>query len=244
MIADRPAPSGLPPVLENPSVLSPATRKRRALELGVVLLLIGPSFALSYFVTNSGSPRFWLITASTILRDLGLLALLAYFVWVNGERLLDLGWRRDRAWVDALLGLALFAPLTISASTLQRALEWIGVPGPPASQQNLLEVSDLPEAVVGVLLVLVIAVTEETLFRGYLIRRFGALSSSVSVAVVASTLVFSLGHGYEGVSGMITVAYMGATFAVIYLWRRSLVAPATMHFAQDFLAIVLIPLLR
>jgi membrane protease YdiL (CAAX protease family) len=48
---------------------------------------------------------------------------------------------------------------------------------------------------------------------------------------------------YEGSAGLVTVGVMGAVFAVIYLWRRSLVAPIVMHFLQDFLSIVLLPLL-
>jgi len=41
----------------------------------------------------------------------------------------------------------------------------------------------------------------------------------------------------------VTVGVMGAVFAVIYLWRRTLVAPVVIHFLQDFLSIVLLPLL-
>jgi membrane protease YdiL (CAAX protease family) len=105
-------------------------------------------------------------------------------------------------------------------------------------------VGNLPEALFATVLVVVVAITEETLFRGYFIRRFSAVTPSLTAAVVASTVIFSLGHGYEGVTGVLTVGCLGGAFAVVYLWRRSLVAPATMHFLQDFLAIVLIPFLH
>jgi membrane protease YdiL (CAAX protease family) len=36
---------------------------------------------------------------------------------------------------------------------------------------------------------------------------------------------------------------MGLAFALVYLWRKSLVAPIVMHFLQDFIGIVLLPLL-
>ena len=42
---------------------------------------------------------------------------------------------------------------------------------------------------------------------------------------------------------MVTVGVMGAIFALIYMWRQSLVAPIVMHFLQDFIGIVLLPLL-
>jgi uncharacterized protein len=92
-------------------------------------------------------------------------------------------------------------------------------------------------------LVAVVAVAEETIFRGYLMLRFQALLRGSAQAVLLSSVIFSLGHGYEGSAGLVTVGVMGAVFAVIYLWRRSLVAPIVMHFLQDFLSIVLAPLL-
>jgi membrane protease YdiL (CAAX protease family) len=56
-------------------------------------------------------------------------------------------------------------------------------------------------------------------------------------------LIFAVGHGYEGSAGVATVGVMGVLFAVVYLWRGSLVAPMVMHLLQDFLAIVVLPLL-
>jgi uncharacterized protein len=38
------------------------------------------------------------------------------------------------------------------------------------------------------------------------------------------------------------VGILGLAFAAVYLWRRSLVAPIVMHFMQDFIAIIAIPL--
>jgi membrane protease YdiL (CAAX protease family) len=42
---------------------------------------------------------------------------------------------------------------------------------------------------------------------------------------------------------VITVATMGLVFGLIYVCRKTLVAPITMHFLQDFIGIVLMPLL-
>jgi len=88
-----------------------------------------------------------------------------------------------------------------------------------------------------------VALTEETIFRGYLILRLRAVRRSSVLAVVLSAAIFSLGHGYEGTAGVMTVGVMGAIFAIIYLWRKSLVAPIVMHFLQDFVGIVLVPIL-
>jgi len=62
-------------------------------------------------------------------------------------------------------------------------------------------------------------------------------------AALLSSVIFSLGHGYEGTSGVVTVGFIGLVFALVYQWRGSLVAPMIMHFMQDFSGIVLPPLL-
>ncbi len=74
--------------------------------------------------------------------------------------------------------------------------------------------------------------------------RFRGARTGPLAAAVLSSLIFSLGHGYEGTAGVITVFYMGLTFALIYLWRGSLVAPVILHFFQDFSGIVLPVLIK
>jgi membrane protease YdiL (CAAX protease family) len=89
-----------------------------------------------------------------------------------------------------------------------------------------------------------VAFTEESVFRGYLMLRFGQVTGSVVAAVAASSLVFALGHGYEGLSGAISAGVFGALMAVVYRWRGSLVAPIVVHFLQDFTAIVVLAALH
>jgi len=67
--------------------------------------------------------------------------------------------------------------------------------------------------------------------------RINAITSSSTAAVL-------LGHGYEGTASVVTIGVMGSVFALIYQWRRSLIAPVVMHFLHDFIGIVLIPFLK
>jgi membrane protease YdiL (CAAX protease family) len=99
------------------------------------------------------------------------------------------------------------------------------------------------EFLLAFVLVVIVALAEETIFRGYLILRFKAVTSNPVSAVLLSAAIFSLGHGYEGSAGVVTVGVMGLAFAFVYLWRQSLVAPMVMHFLQDFIGIVIMPLL-
>ena len=91
-------------------------------------------------------------------------------------------------------------------------------------------------------LLVVVAVSEEVIFRGYLIRRFVVLSKNPVTALVLSSAIFAMGHGYERSGGMASVAVLALVFGAVYLWRGSLIAPMVMHFIQDFIGIILIPM--
>jgi membrane protease YdiL (CAAX protease family) len=102
----------------------------------------------------------------------------------------------------------------------------------------------MAEFLLAFVLVVIVALAEETIFRGYLILCLKAVTPSPAVAVFLSGAVFSLGHGYERSAGVVTVGVMGLVFAFVYMWRQSLVAPIVMHFLKDFIGIVLLPLLK
>ena len=131
-----------------------------------------------------------------------------------------------------------------AAAKKDRVLGLIPAKGGSTRLPNFLAPAGEFQVVLAVLLVAVVAVAEETLFRGYLIHRLAAITGSEAAAVILSSLLFALGHGYEGTAGVIAVGLMGFLFALAYLWRGSLVAPITMHFIQDFASIVLLPLWR
>lgn len=67
------------------------------------------------------------------------------------------------------------------------------------------------------------------------------LLKSRTAAVLLSAVVFSIGHGYEGTAGVITVLLTGVALALVYVWRRSLVAPMVIHFLVNLNALVVAP---
>jgi hypothetical protein len=58
-------------------------------------------------------------------------------------------------------------------------------------------------------LVVVVALAEEIIFRGYVILRFRTVTGSLPATSLISAAIFSLGHGYEGPAGVITVGILG-----------------------------------
>lgn len=223
------------------TVLPP--RVHRA-EVAVFLLLIVPSMVLGYFAVSQGAVDFTLTAYATILRDLGLVALILYFAWRNRESLRDLGLRwKGRAWREIGLGLVLFVPFFYVTSWVEHLFVSLGLSVPKESNPIAVPASTATEIALGTLLVVVVAFSEELIFRGYLIDRFRGSGLGTTGAVILSTVVFALGHGYEGTAGVATVGVMGLIFAVVYLWRRSLTTSMTLHFLQDFLVVVALPLL-
>ncbi|MCG3162545.1 MAG: hypothetical protein JMDDDDMK_03804 [Acidobacteria bacterium] len=220
------------------------TRKEQAVEVAVFLFLVVPSLVLSLFAVRKGSLSFVLSAVAIIFRDLALVFLILYFLWRNVESVERIGWRLRRASWEVALGMALFVPFLFGMAMLERALLWIGLSRPATPLPSFLEARGGAEFLLAAVLVAVVAVTEETIFRGYLILRFRSLLRGSALPVLLSSVIFSLGHGYEGSAGLVTVGVMGAIFAIIYLWRESLVAPIVMHFLLDFLSIVLLPLLK
>lgn len=216
----------------------------RLVELGVFLLLIVPSMALSFLAVQQGQLPFPLVAFATISRDLGLVALIFYFLHRNGERPAAIGWTGRHVGREIALGAGLFVPLFIGAQLLESFLRSAGLSAPSSPAPDLTPAPNLSDLVLALVLVIVVAASEEIIFRGYLLLRFSGLLRGWGGPAFLSAVVFSIGHGYEGTAGVVTVGAIGFALALVYLWRRSLIAPMVMHFLLDFLAIVLVPLLR
>ena len=206
--------------------------RQQLVEVAVFLFLIGPSLVLSFFLIGHGNVSFMLMAVAMILRDLSLLSLILFFLWRNGEPVIDIGWTlRDLRW-EILLGIILFVPMTVGAAALEKILSQIGLSSPATPLPSLEPTRSVVEMLTAVVLVTVVAVTEETIFRGYLMLRFKVFLGTSFWNVLLCAFIFSLGHGYEGSAGVVTVGAMGLVFGLVYMWRKSLVAPITMHFLQ------------
>lgn len=219
-------------------------REERFWETLVFLFLIVPSMGISFFAVRQGNLGFVLVAVATILRDLSFVALIGFFLWRNREHWNRIGWKIKSGWNEVLLGAVLFVPLFFGSGLLEGLFRTMGLSKPPAPQPQFLTATGSKELVLAAVLVTVVAVCEEIIFRGYLIDRLATVTRSTAAAVLLSSLIFSLGHGYEGTAGMATVGVMGLIFALVYLWRGNLAAPIVMHFLQDFIGIVMVPLLR
>jgi membrane protease YdiL (CAAX protease family) len=212
----------------------------QGIEVVILLLLLAPS--LVSVGSALGTVTFLSLATTVMVRDFALLFLVLYFVWRNGEGLEALGWKFAGRGRDVVWGILLYVPITIGAGLLDRALRALGLSGPSHPPAALVPENGLAQLILAAVLMVVVAVSEESIFRGFLILRFQALTGNMIAAVLISSFIFSLGHGYEGSAGVITVGVLGLFLALIYLWRQSLVAPMVIHFLQDFVSILVVTL--
>lgn len=215
-------------------------RRLQLAEVAVFLFLLVPTTILSVFGVAKVQLSFPMVAGVSGLRDLALLSLVGFFLWRNGEPVASIGWVSRHAWQELLVGLGLFVPAFYSLGLFTSVLREVGLPFPESPPAYLIP-HGTSQHLLAVVFLVVVAVSEETIFRGYLLRRFTALTDKPAVAVALSAGIFALGHGYQGLAGMIAVGVLGLLFAVVYLWRGSLIAPMVMHFLQDFMGLMVVP---
>jgi membrane protease YdiL (CAAX protease family) len=101
----------------------------------------------------------------------------------------------------------------------------------------------LPQTLEGkliwLLMCVVVAFTEETAYRGYLITRLRRVFKSLPLAVIIATAGFSAGHLYQGIGGAVLLFFYGLMFALLYLATRSLWPCVIAHFIHNALPIFL-----
>jgi CAAX protease family protein len=76
---------------------------------------------------------------------------------------------------------------------------------------------------------LVAGYREEAYFRAYLLGRFEQAGIPTAPGIAAGTLLFALGHLYEGPLGIVFALVLGAYFSIVYLRSRSVHVPAVAH---------------
>ncbi|MFZ3323217.1 MAG: CPBP family intramembrane glutamic endopeptidase [Usitatibacter sp.] len=84
---------------------------------------------------------------------------------------------------------------------------------------------------------------EEMVFRGYLMNRISDLAGSGRAgwisALLGSSLIFGLGHAYQGLAGVIGTAEMGLLLGILYLVnRRNLWTNIVCHGLIDSISLV------
>ena len=89
----------------------------------------------------------------------------------------------------------------------------------------------------------VVAFGEEMVFRGYLMNRIadlvGRTRTGWVAALLGSSLIFGLAHGYQGLAGIISTSEVGLLLGVLYLiFKRNLWVNIACHGFFDTISLV------
>jgi len=81
-------------------------------------------------------------------------------------------------------------------------------------------------------------ICEELLFRSFLIWYFAAFLP-LPAAVLVSTVVFGLGHAYQGPAGAVRCGVLGLLAALLYVWSGTILLPIVLHVVVDVQALLI-----
>lgn len=139
------------------------------------------------------------------------------------------GWWTVAAWAVVLLACAFLIAQVVAIrgnetglSTARKQLASLEgfLPHTPGELKLFLGVS------------LAAGIGEEIVFRGYLLSYFDGLVGPAG-AVMASTLMFGLGHSYQGAAGIVKTGMVGLLMAGAYVGTGTLLAPVLLHVVID-----------
>ena len=93
------------------------------------------------------------------------------------------------------------------------------------------------------LVALTAGITEELLYRGFLVAVVEAVTPSLGFggALVVTSAFFGAAHAYQGVVGIALTGVMGAALASLYAVSGSLLLPIAVHVLVDLRILLLLP---
>lgn len=219
----------------------PIATKRHTLILALIFLIVAAAGAYSRArvgiagaspSSGSSGPSVYL---SVIVGELALI----YYVWRGTRRnvsapiatLIGPRWENVGAFLrDVLLAAALWGAWLGLELVLSRVL-----PSTQGASESLLPVGTLNQSL-WVTLSIIAGIAEEIVFRGYFMRQMHALTGRTWAALLLQAALFSVAHGYQGVSACVKIAGFGILFGLVALWRRNLRACIIAHAWTDIAA--------
>jgi membrane protease YdiL (CAAX protease family) len=237
------------PIPTTPTVgLTPTYR--RVIAIGEILLCssVPTQFLISLLLISAG----WLPVTATgqyslpfvltlsLADTVLLIALMVLLMRAHDESATALWVGRRPLRRETLLGVALipivFVLVVILLNALRAAAPWLhSVETNPLEQ--LARGGPAEAAMFGLVAIFAGGVREE-LQRAFLLDRFEKHLGGAKVGVVVLSVAFGLGHWVQGLDAVVTTGTLGALWAVVYLRRRSSVAPVVSHAGFNSLEIV------
>ena len=167
-----------------------------------------------------------------------LIALIVFMLRAHGERPREVLFGSRPIAKEVGLGMAMiFAALAIGAAlllTMRRfAPSLHTVPDNPLAAL----LRSPRDAWLFALVVVVAGGVREEIQRAFLLHRFSIWLGGPAVGLLVTSLAFGAGHLMQGIDAAVATGLLGAFWAVVYLRRRSAIAPMVSHAGFDLLQI-------
>ena len=201
-------------------------------------------FGISSQLADGGwAPAF--IVSMALIDMVLVLLLIGVFLRAHGEPLSEFVVGPRRAGGEVLLGMALipaafFQVIVVLAVILTIRPSLHNVEVNPF--ERMLQ-TPRDAAIFAVVAMLAGGVREEVQ-RAFIVRRFSQYLGGAVVGIVVYSIVFGLGHIEQGYAAAIATGSLGATWAIVYWRRQSIIAPIVSHAGFDLLQVaqfVMIP---
>lgn len=180
--------------------------------------------------TADGQLSIWFVSSLALADTVALIGLICLFVMARGQsiRLLLFGdrpFRPEIAMGVRLIPVALVIAMT-ALGVSQLAAPWLRT----VTRNPLRDLADnwLDASVFGVVVIVAGGIREEVQ-RAFLLNRFERSLGGRTVGVVLTSVSFGIGHAVQGLDAALATGLLGAFWAVIYVRRRSVVAPMISH---------------
>jgi membrane protease YdiL (CAAX protease family) len=236
-----------------PEPLEPSPPPQRALHRVIALievllcsdfptqLAIGSTLAAFGFeaFVAPGKLNVTYVVALSLADSVALIGLVLIFLYAHGESPREVLIGRTRVLQEVIVGIPLIIVAIAIGVTVLVAVQKF------APQLHTVELNPLRElmrsprdAMLFAFVLLVAGGIREEVQRAFLIHRFDVWLGGGVTGVLVTSVAFGAGHLLQGVDAALATGLLGAFWGVVYLRRRSCVAPIVSHSGFDLLQIV------
>lgn len=222
-----------------PESTGPTFEQRASAFIEVVLcsdfptqMLVALTLAALGFAPQSedGHLRLGFVAALSMIDTALLVGLMWFFLTARGDRPADvfLGSRSPR--LEARAGLPMIVVAFVIAAAVLLTLRAVAPSLHNVPDNPFQELMHGPsDAVLFALVAVVAGGIREELQRAFLLNRFERFLGGSTVGVIVTSAAFGAGHLQQGADAALATGLLGAYWAIVYLRRRSVVAPMVSH---------------
>lgn len=155
-----------------------------------------------------------------------LLVVWIFMKYLDKEKFINLGFNTKDRLYEFIIGIVIGAFIMTAGYLLLLFLEEINF---------LRMIFDFKEIIISILLFSIIAITEELLFRGYILKNL-MISLNKYIALIVSSILFYLIHGFNpniDLFSLINILLAGILFGISYIHTKNLWFPIALHLSWN-----------